>query len=82
MDFVRRAATRNNLAKLSQNDITNASVSAATGSSAGDIKREEIAVRNTMVEGDGSVNVQDSLLTATDAWENCGKRGLALGRCS
>jgi len=68
-----------NFAQLSQNDITNASVSAATGSSAGNIRTEEIAVQNTRVEGGGSVNIQDSISMATDA---CGKRSLDLRRCS
>ena len=74
--------TRNNPAKLSPNDITNASVSAATDSSAGNIRREEIAVRATRVKGDGSVNIQDSLLTATDACDNYGERGLDFRRCN
>lgn len=75
-------ATRENLAMLARNDEMNANVIAADGSSAGNTRREEIAVRNTRVEGDGTVNVQDSVSVATDACKNCGKRGLGLRRCS
>lgn len=75
-------ATRENLAMLTRNDEMNANVIAADGSSAGNSRREEIAIRNTRVEGDGTVNVQDSVSVATDACKNCGKRGLGLRRCS
>lgn len=75
-------ATRENLAMLAWNDEMNASIIAADGSSAGNTKRGEITVRNTRVEGNGTVNIQDSVSVATDACKNCGKRGLGLRRCS
>lgn len=45
-------------------------------------RRSIVAIRNTRIEGNGTIRLGSEFMVATDTCQNCGKRGIRLQQCS